>query len=158
MKEINLEKTKMKTKIKISKRAQEALDHTASTSLALRAVILFAAQNPGFEWGNYSTGDYKQSLANYRADSGPVTRDWQRICALLWQTRHVTDTDVEAAARSVYSGRLSVVQDGGSCRVEYCAGQYFPTEYRRAAFLTIERAIENAQDRITAKELFGEKG
>lgn len=138
----------MKTKIKISKRAQEALDNTASTSLALRAVIFFAAQNPGFEWGNYSTGDYKQSLKNYRADASPVSREWNKICGLLWQTRHVMDADVEIAARAVYSGRLSVVQFGGSWRVDYCTGQYWPTEYRRAAFLTIERAIEIARNRM----------
>lgn len=150
----------MKTKIKTSKRAQSALDNTASTSLALRAVILFAAQNPGFEWGNYATGDYKQSLKNYRADSSPVSRDWNRICALLWKTSNIIDADVERAARAVYSGRLVLVRQRamptanmpGHCtgyRVEYVTGQYFPTEYRRAAFLTIERAIEIATQRVT---------
>jgi len=157
----------MKTQMKISKRAQAALDNTASSSLALRAVILFAAQNPGFEWGNYYTpGDIKQSLESYRSDSRPVTRDWQRICGLLWQTRYVTDADVEQAARAVYGGRLSVGWHGGELQshgcgfggsrvfgsgewaVEYITGQYFPTEYRRAAYLTIEQAIEIARSRV----------
>lgn len=141
----------MKAKIKISKRAQEALDHTASTSLALRAVIIFAAQNPNFEWANYATSDYKNSLKNYRADASPVSREWNKICGLLWQTRHVIDDDVISAAKQVYSGRFSVFPccaDPVLWRVEYCAGQYFPTEYRRAAFLTIERAIEIARLRV----------
>jgi len=140
----------MKTQMKISKRAQAALDNTASSSLALRAVILFAAQNPGFEWGNYYTlGDIKQSLESYRSDSRPVTRDWQRICGLLWQTRHVTDADVMLASHQVYAGRLAVGFDlDRNWRVEYVTGQYFPTEYRRAAYLTIERSIEIACNRM----------
>jgi hypothetical protein len=46
------------------------------------------------------------------------------------------------AARHAYSGRLTLEpQPDGSVRIDYCTGQYFPTEYRRAVCAVLSSAL-----------------
>jgi hypothetical protein len=135
-------------KTKISNRAAKALSRTNSKSIALRALILFAAQNPGFEWANYATGNWAESARAYRGDSRPVSRQWQKILALLWATDAVTDEDMVAASERAFSGRLSFVRRGDGWGVGYCAGQYWPTEYRAASGAVLETAVRIARERV----------
>lgn len=141
-------------KTKISNRAANALSRTNSKSIALRALILFAAQNPGFEWANYATGNWAESARAYRGDARPVSRQWQKILALLWATDAVTDEDMVAASERAYSGRLSfesrklVGSQTIYWAVNYCTGQYRPTEYRAASVAVLETAIRIARARV----------
>lgn len=94
---------------------------------ALRA---FVAQRSGIEFCNY--GD----IASFRAEQRAITRDGKEARELLraieWRDS-ITADDILKAARGAYSGRLSIVErDDGAIAIDYCTGQYFPTEYRRA--------------------------
>jgi hypothetical protein len=127
-----------------TKRAADALRSAGipDTPSALRALVIYAAQNPGFEWANYWTGDRAQSMRLYRSDYAQASKGWRdvrtnaRICASVG----VTDADIIEACGN---GRVQVkVPDATwNCySVEYCTGQYFPVEYRRA----IARVLDDA--------------
>lgn len=94
---------------------------------ALRA---FVAQRSGIEFCNYG------GVSSFRAEQRSITRDGKEARELLraieWRDS-ITADDILKAARGAYSGRLSIVErDDGAVAVDYCAGQYFPTEYRKA--------------------------
>ena len=92
---------------------------------ALRA---FARQRPGLEFGNY--GD----VTAYRAEMRQITKDLEHAQTLLRAVEmheSITADDL-VAAFDAYSGRLSITETKKGVRLEYVAGQYFPTEYRRA--------------------------
>lgn len=100
----------------------------------LSALRTFARQRPGLEFGNY--GD----VASYRADLRGITRDLKHAQELLRavELSGVTAEDIIEAARS---GRLSLAIDGERVRVDYCTGQYWPTEYRRAICAVLASAL-----------------
>ena len=90
----------------------------------------FVAQRSGMDWHNY--GD----VTSYRAEQRAITRDGKEARELLraieWRDS-ITADDIIAASKRAYSGRLSIVErDDGAVAIDYCAGQYFPTEYRKA--------------------------
>ena len=90
-----------------------------------RMLARFIGQRPGIDPRNYH--DY----ANYRQESREVTRDAHDAYALLDAVAG-RDSLTADAMRAVLmgSGRLTLSEDG---RLDYCTGQYFPTEYRKAA-------------------------
>ena len=99
----------------------------------LSALDGFAAQRPGLEYGNY--GD----PVSYRAESRAITRDLHHVYTLLRRVQlahSITSVDLKAAFRA-FSGRLS--WDGE--KLNYCTGQYFPTEYRRAVCAVLAAAL-----------------
>ena len=135
-----------------TKRATDALRGAGipDTPSALRALVIYAAQNPGFEWANYWTGDHRQSLALYRSDYSSAAKGWRdvrtnaRFCALAG----VNDADVIEACGN---GRVSVeLRQDGRYGVDYCTGQYFPVEYRGAIARVLDRAAEIAYQRSKA--------
>lgn len=91
----------------------------------LQRLERFIAQRPGFDFANY--GD----SASYRADARTATRQLNdaraMLAAISWRESITADT-IRAALRS--GGRLTL-QDNGT--LYYCAGQYWPTEYRAGA-------------------------
>ena len=92
----------------------------------------FVSQRPGLDFHNY--GDVKA----WRSESREITRDMHdyhellRVCRLY--VRNLDEKLYESLKAS--SGRLRIDEKG---RLEYCVGQYFPTEYRPAA----SRALVN---------------
>ena len=128
-------------KAKISQRAQALLNYTTPEQTCLRALLIFAAQNPGFEWGNYATGDYKASKAAYLGDSRPVQKQLRDIRKLAWRFRSLSNEVLKAVAPHTYSGRLSFIERDGFVGVDYTTGQYWPTEYRQASLAVINAAI-----------------
>lgn len=103
---------------------------------ALRA---FINQRPGLEFGNYG------SVAGYRAELRQITRDRREALELLraveWRDS-ITAEDLIAASKGAYSGRLTIEQRAdGAVSVGYCTGQYFPTEYRKAACAVLASAL-----------------
>jgi hypothetical protein len=112
---------------------------------ALIAVLGFAAQNPGLDFANY--GD----VTAYRSDSRHITKAWQDVKQAVTKCCYagVIDSDILEASRITFSGRLSVESfnnPSGSLnyRVDYCTGQYWPTEYRYAAAAVLEQAARIA--------------
>lgn len=103
-----------------------------------RAAILAALdqwirQRPGLDYGNY--GD----PASYRAEVRSIGRDLQDARALLRyvELRESISGKMLKEAFRAFSGRLT--WDGK--KLDYCTGQYWPTEYRRAACAVLSQAI-----------------
>lgn len=100
----------------------------------LHALRRWIAQRPGLEFGNYG------EVAAYRSEQRSIARDKREAETLLaYVERHpsIDAARLREAFRSAYSGRLS--WDG--TRLDYTTGQYWPTEYRRAACAVLASAI-----------------
>jgi hypothetical protein len=86
----------------------------------------FVNQRPGLDFNNY--GD----ISSYRKESAEITRDRNDYFELLsFAFSRINDLNTklnEYFERT--TGRLTVTSAGN---LEYCTGQYFPTEYRPAA-------------------------
>lgn len=117
----------------------------------LTALAAWIAQRPGLEYGNY--GDPK----SYRAELRSITKDLHQARTLLsavrWRTSIGAD-ELKAAFHGAFSGRLSWLEDKAATRasekygrggrygkLEYCTGQYWPTEYRRAVCAVLASAL-----------------
>ena len=107
-------------------------------STVLHALESYAKQRPGLDFANY--GD----VSAYRSESRSITKDLHNVLELLsavsWRDS-ITGDDIIKASESAFSGRLSLIADGESLRIEYCTGQYFPTEYRRAVCAVLSRVL-----------------
>ena len=101
----------------------------ATKQQIIDALYKFASQRPGLEFGNY--GD----VSAYRSEMRSITKDLHQARQLLRAVELRDSITVEQLREGfqAYSGRLSIVDtDTGDARLDYCTGQYFPTEYRRA--------------------------
>lgn len=107
----------------------------------IQALRAFIAQRSGIEWANYGEreafmGDYRPMLRH-----GKQAREMLR--AIEWRDS-ITTEQIMSAARSAFSGRLSfVVRADGAVGVDYCTGQYFVTEYRRAVCAVLSSVLWN---------------
>lgn len=112
---------------------------TPTKESILQALRAFVAQRPGMDPNNY--GDWTV----YRAESSRVTRDRHHAEALLRVVelrQSIGPADLLAAFGS--SGRCTlVVSPEGAVSVDYCTGQYFPTEYRRAVCRGLRSVLWN---------------
>lgn len=108
----------------------------------LDLLAAFIRQRPGLEFGNY--GD----VTSYRSEMRSITRDRHIAERLLADVRWRTSID-EARLRDAfraYSGRLSLIdRPDGSMDLDYCTGQYFPTEYRKAVCAVLASALWDAR-------------
>jgi len=109
----------------------------------LAALQAFIEQRAGIDPRNYG------SWADYRREAREVTRDRhdaERLLRDIELRDSITADDILQAARGgrlsievrpVYvSGKVAVIPGHhvrDDIRVDYCTGQYFPTEYRKAA-------------------------
>jgi hypothetical protein len=122
----------------------------------LNALEHWINQRPGLEFGNYSTGNHRESVANYRSESRRITRQLHDARTLLAAIRWRTSIDVPQLREAfrAYSGRLTLHEiaeprptpgidalQTPACRLEYCTGQYWPTEYRAAACAVLASAL-----------------
>jgi hypothetical protein len=109
---------------------------TDERTLILNCLERFIASRPGLEFCNY--GD----VSSYRAEMRSITKDRHQaermLLAVSWRTS-ITAEHLKEALRSSFSGRLS--WDGTA--LSYCAGQYYPTEYRRAVCAVLASALWN---------------
>lgn len=108
-------------------------------SAILTALDAFIRQRPGLEFGNYGC------IRTYRAELRSITKDLHHARDLLAYVACRDSITVERilnAARHSFSGRLSIVaDDSGAVRINYCTGQYWPTEYRRAVCVVLSSVI-----------------
>ena len=107
-------------------------------SAIIAALHKFVAQRPGLEYCNY--GD----AAIYRSEMRSITADRHHaetlLTAVSWRDS-ITADDLIKAAEHAFSGRLSIKEIDGKVRLEYCTGQYFPTEYRKAVCAVLASAL-----------------
>jgi len=103
----------------------------------LAALGAFIAQRSGIDYQNY--GQREAFMGDYR----PILQNGKTARMLLRQVElrdSITADDLMAASRA-FSGRLQFEERDGKVAVSYCAGQYFPTEYRAAACAVLARAL-----------------
>lgn len=94
----------------------------------------FVNQRPGLDFADY--GDVRA----YRQESAEITRDRSDYFELL-SLAACRVNDLEERLTKLLqsaSGRLTMDKDG---KLQYCTGQYFPTEYRPAACRIIRDLI-----------------
>lgn len=99
----------------------------------------FIAQRPGLEFGNY--GD----VSAYRSEMRSITKDRHHAEAMLasvaWRDSITADSILEAS-KHAFSGRLTITEPTpGRFVLDYCTGQYWPTEYRRAVCSVLSSAL-----------------
>ncbi|MCA6423489.1 MAG: hypothetical protein IM568_11820 [Flavobacterium sp.] len=104
---------------------QNTTTQTTRTNAA-ELLYKFAHQRPRLEYCNY--GD----PTSYRRESREITKDLHDFTELFalanWKISNLCQK-IERYLKS-NSGRLTMNEQG---KIEYCTGQYFPTEYRPAA-------------------------
>lgn len=102
-------------------------------SQAIELISKFINQRPGLEYANY--GDVKA----YRSESARITKDLHHarelLAAVAWRDS-ITADDLIKASQRAFSGRLELGET-----IQYTAGQYFPTEYRKAACAVLAAAL-----------------
>lgn len=105
------------------------------------ALYTFIGQRPGLEYGNYG------EPVSYQAEVRAIGRDLTQARQLLRYVElraSITADDIIEASKRAYSGRLTIVErDDGAVAIDYCTGQYFPTEYRKAACAVLSQAIRD---------------
>ena len=104
----------------------------------LDALYTFAHKRPQLEYGNY--GD----PVAYRAESRAITRDLhdaRRLLRAVELRPSITAQEILDTSRRAFSGRLTITTEADSVQIEYCIGQYFPTEYRRAVSAIMASAL-----------------
>lgn len=148
--------------MKTSKRATALLSlHNIQPDTALAALVAFACQSSGIDARNYFT-DWRDTNGRraFASEQKSITADFARFRDALAEAiaEGVTDAHIIAEAPHAFSGRLEWVcrecgaqsgkdhRDGCKSHGDnlgawnYCTGQYFPTEYRKAAATLLERA------------------
>ena len=102
----------------------------------ISALHAFARQRSGMDFANY--GD----VTAYRSEQRSITKDLHHARTLLRavELSGITTDTLKGAFRA-FSGRLSIEDTPKGVRLEYCTGQYFPTEYRRAVCAVAAAAL-----------------
>lgn len=117
--------------------------NTKNTQLVEKSMILaslayFIAKPPRLEVGNYvSGGNDWQGWRALRQERRSITRDLKTARFLLPMVDAQVDLETLKDSFRAFSGRLS--WDGST--LDYCAGQYYPTEYRKAACAVLSSAL-----------------
>lgn len=111
------------------------------------ALYTFANKRPGLEPNNYIK-DYRDSYgrAVYRAELRNITKDLHHARALLRRVElsGITAEEIIEASKEAFSGRLTIIAtNDGIVKINYCIGQYFPAEYRKAVASVCAQALWN---------------
>ncbi len=104
----------------------------------INAIRVFVNQRSGIDGREYA-GDREAFMGDYR----PILKYGKHARQLLRFVERcdsITDKMLADATRA-FSGRLQLVEKGDKVAVDYCTGQYFPTEYRKAACAVLAQAI-----------------
>ena len=106
------------------------------------------SQRPGLDPCNYgfpaySAEQFREASRAFNAEARSITRDLHDARELLkaveWRDGITAENLVEAFR--AFSGRLQLTEEDGEYRLEYCTGQYWPTEYRAAACAVLASAL-----------------
>ena len=98
----------------------------------------FIRQRPGIDYA-----DYGGSIAAYRSDCRHAAKYRKPALENLKRLYEQADKlDITTLLEATKGDRLSLVLEAsGSYRWEYTAGQYYPTEYREAAYRVTSRIL-----------------
>lgn len=122
--------------------------------MILHALDAFVCQRSGIESGNYFSPydrgeSWVEGVKAFRAEQRSITRDLRDYRALRLVVGLRTDITAEDLERDAFGGRLTLsfretaTKSGpaGGAILDYCTGQYFPTEYRKAACAVMASAL-----------------
>lgn len=105
----------------------------------LTALRAFVRQRPGLEFANY--GDLKAYRAELRSITKDLSHAQELLAAVAWRDSITADAIIKAS-KGAYSGRLTISEpQSGHFELDYCTGQYWPTEYRRAVCAVLSSAL-----------------
>lgn len=141
--------------------------YTLETHPAIALLVDFAAQNSGIDPRNYGVGtgqsygrgQWREAWSSYRSEARSISKDWERFkeAFQVAAAEGVTDVQVIDASRRAFSGRLEwhpkqhtpasvqAHEAAAEGSWEYTTGQYFCTEYRKAAAAVLEYAVREAR-------------
>ena len=101
----------------------------------IEKLVKFVAQRPCLEFANY--GDSK----SYNAESREITKDRNDFYELLCLAqRRIENLESKLTYNLEQTNGRLILKNG---QLEYCTGQYFPTEYRPAASRILAQLIFN---------------
>lgn len=135
-------------------------ESTTTKSEICAMLRAFAAQRSGLDWRNYAN-DWrdKSGMDALRSDRSRILQHGRDARALLSFVEH-SPIPVEFIMRELETGRLTF--NSARNALDYCAGQYFPVEYRAAVCRTLANVIWRFyRDNVTpdvrtfARETFG---
>ena len=108
---------------------------TESRETLLQVIRAFIGQRSGIDRRNYQRDwSDKEGAAAFNSDYRRILRDGSDARRLLeYVAAREGITAAQILETSSGNRRLEWVFVGESPRLEYCTGQYFPTEYRAAA-------------------------
>jgi hypothetical protein len=102
-------------------------------------------QRPGLEPANYISGwNDTAGRSAYRSDARSITKDLHDARYLLDYIAirdSITAEQILNAAKHNFSGRLSITPKGDGFEIDYCIGQYWSMEYRKATAAVLRGAI-----------------
>jgi hypothetical protein len=101
----------------------------------MHALHAFVESRPGFDPANY-----QGAPEAYRADARRALRQLHDARAML-RAIHWRDSIDAADILRAKHYRIDFVPAGNVVRVDYCTGQYYPTEYRAAACATLAATL-----------------
>lgn len=136
----------MKT-VEINSRARSlfpAWCNVDAQPLGLRMLAAYAAKRPGLDFRDYCRGwNDPHGRAAYFSEARSITADFQRVRAAMIAaySSGVTDDDLIECSRGE---RLTLERVGTALVLDYCVGQYWPTEYRAAVARLLNRAAYRA--------------
>ena len=108
----------------------------------INALRTFAQKRPKLEYGNYG------NPSSYLKESRAITKDLNHARKLLGKVERssITAQDLIVASNEAFCGRLTIIPANSysdEFKIEYCVGQYFATEYRKAVCAVLARALWN---------------
>ena len=118
----------------------------------LETLNAWAEQRPGLDPRDYGDGTM-DGWRNYRRESAHITKDlhdYRALAAAVSWRDSITADDLIKASERAFSGRLTINDisahyDDGSTywaySIQYCTGQYWPTEYRKAACAVLANVL-----------------
>lgn len=108
-------------------------------SKILNLMRAFVAQRSGLDWRNYAS-DWrdKSGMAALRSDRNRILQHGRDARALLVFVER-SSMPIDFLMSELETGRLTF--DSARNALDYCAGQYFPTEYRAAVCRALANAI-----------------
>jgi hypothetical protein len=112
---------------------------------ALKMLASYAAKSPGLEFGDYCRGwQDKEGRAAYFRESRQITKELHRVRDAIRQA-YALDVSDDLLIECSKGERLTLERDGDNLKIDYCVGQYWPTEYRSAVARLLERAIKSSE-------------
>jgi hypothetical protein len=118
---------------------------------ALRMLAAYAAKNPGLDFRDYCRGwQDRDGRAAYFSEARSITNDLRRVREAILGAYYagVTDNDLIECSKGE---RLTIERTPGGFDLDYCVGQYWPTEYRGAVAQLLHRATQKAARRNLAE-------